>query len=83
MVKVNIFKKGRPIIFHDAQSEFIIVNNKMYINGNILDNWTYSISAGGDCDQGWEGAEAGDGHQCQPQVSFLQHLFTTCLPSFS
>ena len=38
---------------------------------NILDSWTYSISAGGDCDEGWEGAEDRAGyqpfHQVRPQ----------------
>ena len=40
----------------------------LYFNGNILDNWTYSISAGGDCDEGWKGAEDWPGYQPFYQV---------------
>ena len=48
-----------------------------------LGDWAAAVPAGDHCDQGWEGAEARDGHQCQCQVSFVQFLSIICLPSFS
>ena len=37
-----------------------------------LGDWAAAVPAGDHCDQGWEGAEVGDGHQCQCQVSLAQ-----------
>ena len=50
---------------------------------HCLGDWTTTVPAGDHRDQGREGAEAGDGHQCQPQVSFAQNLSVICFPSFS
>ena len=36
---------------------------------HCLGHWTATVPAGDHRDQGREGAQAGDGHQCQPQVS--------------
>ena len=52
-----------------------IVSDSMHMNApaerstNCAGGWATTVSTGDHCDQGREGAEAGDGHQCQPKVS--------------
>ena len=49
---------------------------------NCAGDWTATVSTGNHCDQGREGAEAGDGHQRQHQVSFPGIFFPLVVLNF-